>query len=433
MRRLLELADSGDNEDSSSFSQQTLYHLDPVNASARHRRAELVVLLGAVTAFAPLSIDMYLPSLSALGAEFGASAGHVQLSVASFFLGLAVGQGFYGPLSDRFGRTRPLYFGLSLFVLASIGCALAPSIDFLIGMRFLQALGACSGQVISRAIVRDLFEPREAVQVFSLLVLVMGVSPVLAPLAGGQVLRFFVWRAIFGIIAILGAVGLVGSLLRLRETHRQHRTPLVLRNILGVYGLLMKDRSFVGYVLTGGMAMAGMFAYIVGSPYVFMEYFHVSAAVFGYFFGINALGLVLAAQLNARLVHRFTSDAIVKKILTIQVLTGAALLAGTWSGVLQLYGTAFLLFVYVSSVGALFPNITALAMAPHGTRAGTASALIGVLQFALAACSASLVGAVSSGTSMAVAVLIALCAASACVIYWTMVMRSQRRLAVTSA
>ncbi len=392
--------------------------------SSRQHGAGLVVLLGGITAFAPLSIDMYLPALPALGNELGASPGHVQLSVASFFLGLAVGQGFYGPLSDRFGRTRPLYVGLLLFVLSSIGCALSPSIDFLIIVRFFQALGACSGQVISRAIVRDLFEPKEAVQVFSLLVLVMGVSPVLAPLAGGQILRFFAWRTIFWAMALLGSVGWIGSLTRLPETHHGKRTPLVMRNVLSVYGGLIKDRTFVGYVLTGGMAMAGMFAYIVGSPYVFIEYFQVSTAGFGYIFGINALGLVLAAQLNARLVRRFTSDAIIKKVLVIQVVSGLALLTGTLAGYLHLYGVGILLFVYVSSVGCLFPNITAMAMAPHGARAGTASALIGVLQFALAAGSATLIGLINSQSALPVALTIGVCAVTAAVIYVGMVMPS---------
>jgi len=364
---------------------------------------------------------MYLPGLPALGLEFGASPGHVQLSVASFFLGLAVGQGFYGPLSDRFGRTRPLFVGLALFVLASIGCALSPSINVLIAVRFFQALGACSGQVIARAVVRDLFEPREAVQVFSLLVLVMGVSPVLAPLAGGQVLLFFKWRAIFWAMALLGAIGLTGGLIRLRETHTKNRTPLILGNVLSVYGRLLKDRVFVGYVLTGGMAMAGMFAYIVGSPYVFIEHFQVTTGRFGLFFGINALGLVLAAQLNARLVRRFTSDAIIRKILVVQVASGIVLFVGTFSGFLQLYGIAALLFVYVSSVGCLFPNITAMAMAPHGARAGSASALIGVLQFGLAAGSASLIGAANSGDALPVASLIGICAVAAAIIYWAMV------------
>jgi DHA1 family bicyclomycin/chloramphenicol resistance-like MFS transporter len=364
---------------------------------------------------------MYLPALPVLGGEFGASPGHVQLSVATFFLGLAVGQGFYGPLSDRFGRTRPLYAGLTIFVLASIGCALSPSIDFLIAMRFFQALGACSGQVIARAVVRDLFEPREAVQVFSLLVLVMGVSPVLAPLLGGQILQWYPWRMIFWVIAALGAAGLIGILVRLRETSRGHHKKLVIGNVLRTYGELLCDRAFIGYVLTGGIAMAGMFAYIVGSPYVFIEYFHVSTAHFGYFFGVNALGLVLAAQLNARLVRRFTSDQIIKRVLTIQVASGVLLFAGVWSGVLQLYGVAVFLFIYVASVGCLFPNVNAMAMAPHGTKAGSASALIGVVQFTLAAASASLIGAVNSGAAVPVATLIGVCGVSAAVLYRSMV------------
>ena len=368
-----------------------------------------------------MSIDMYLPSLPVLGDEFGASAGHVQLSVATFFLGLAIGQGFYGPLSDRFGRTRPLYAGLALFVCASIACALAPSINFLIAMRFFQALGACSGQVISRAVVRDLFEPKEAVQVFSLLVLVMGVSPVLAPLLGGQILQWYPWRAIFWVIAALGAAGLAGIWIRLRETHLDRHRELVVGKVLRTYGALLRNRAFIGYVLTGGMAMAGMFAYIVGSPYVFIEHFHVTTAHFGFFFGVNALGLVLAAQLNARLVRYYSSDSIIQKVLMIQVASGLLLFVGVWSGVLQLYGVAAFIFIYVASVGCLFPNITAMAMAPHGAIAGSASAMIGVIQFTLAATSAALIGAVNSGAAMPVAALIAICGVSAAILYRSMV------------
>jgi len=400
---------------------QCIYHDVPVNSSKRLRHFELIVLLGAVTAFAPVSIDMYLPALPALGDEFGASPGHVQLSVASFFLGLAIGQGFYGPLSDRFGRTRPLYAGLTIFVFASIACALAPSMNFLIVVRFFQALGACSGQVLARAVVRDLFEPREAVQVFSLLVLVMGVSPVLAPLLGGQILQWYPWRTIFWVIAALGAAGLIGVLVRLHETHRDRHKKLVIANVVRIYGELLRDRDFLGYVLTGGMAMAGMFAYIVGSPYIFIEHFHVTTAHFGYFFGANALGLVLAAQLNARLVRYFTSDAIIRKVLLVQVASGVLLFAGVWTGVLQLYGVAIFLFIYVASVGCLFPNITAMAMAPHGKKAGSASAMIGVIQFTLAATSASVIGAVRGGTAMPVATLIAICAVSAAILYRSMV------------
>jgi DHA1 family bicyclomycin/chloramphenicol resistance-like MFS transporter len=310
---------------------------------------------------------------------------------------------------------------LLLFVLASIGCALTPSIDFLIVVRFFQALGACSGQVISRAVVRDLFEPREAVQVFSLLVLVMGVSPVLAPLVGAQILQWFPWRTIFWVIATLGALGLVGTFLGLKESHHGERKPLMITNVMHTYADLLRDRAFMGYVLTGGMAMAGMFAYIVGSPYVFMEHFHVTTARFGVVFGVNALGLVLAAQLNARLVRRFSSDAIIRKVLVIQVSAGFLLFAGTWWGFLGLYGVAALLFVYVSSVGCLFPNITAMAMAPQGARAGSASALIGVIQFVLAAVSASLIGAANSGAAVPMAVVIGICSVLAVIVYRVMV------------
>src|SRR5215831_5506337 len=175
-----------------------------VATDTQRGHAELIVLLGALTAFAPVSIDMYLPALPTIGALFGAQPGHVQLSLASFFLGLATGQAFYGPISDRFGRKRPLYAGLFLFVLASAGCAIAASIDMLIVLRFFQALGACSGQVIARAVVRDLFEPRESARVFSLLLLVMGVSPILAPLVGGQIIGWFEWRVVFWVITALG-------------------------------------------------------------------------------------------------------------------------------------------------------------------------------------------------------------------------------------
>src|SRR5215470_20079282 len=185
-----------------------------------HRHTELIILLGALTAFAPVSIDMYLPALPTIGAAFAAEPGHVQLSLASFFLGLATGQAFYGPISDRFGRKRPLYVGLFLFVLASAGCAIAASIDMLIVLRFFQALGACSGQVIARAVVRDLFEAHEAIRVFSLLILVMGLSPVLAPLVGGQILAWFDWRTIYWTLGAVGTIGLIASMWRLPETHR---------------------------------------------------------------------------------------------------------------------------------------------------------------------------------------------------------------------
>src|SRR5438874_829605 len=203
---------------------------------SQRRHNELIVLLGALTAFAPVSIDMYLPALPTIGVAFSAEPGHVQLSLASFFLGVATGQTFYGPISDRFGTKRPLYSGMLLFALASAGCAMATSIDALIVLRFFQALGACSGQVIARAVVRDLFEPKESARVFSLLLLVMGVSPILAPLVGGQIISWFEWPVVFWVITALGLFGLTGVILRVPETHHhEHKRSLQLKKVLGVY------------------------------------------------------------------------------------------------------------------------------------------------------------------------------------------------------
>src|SRR3989442_1842345 len=247
-----------------------------------------ITLLGLLTALTPLSVDMYLPALPSLVQEFSAKEGHVQLSLASFFLGLAIGQAFYGPISDRFGRKLPLYAGLVLFVLASAGCAVTTSIDQLIVLRFLQALGVCSSQVIARAVVRDLFEAHEAVRVFSLLVLVMGVGPVLAPILGGQIFILLGWRAIFWLHTILGSIGLAAAILRLPETHRARPTaPLKLRSVFRGYYQLLADRYFIGYALTGGLGMAGMFPPHVASPFVFFELLLFPPDPFLFFFGIT--------------------------------------------------------------------------------------------------------------------------------------------------
>jgi DHA1 family bicyclomycin/chloramphenicol resistance-like MFS transporter len=395
-----------------------------------NRQTETIILLGALTAFAPVSIDMYLPALPTIGVAFGADPGHVQLSLASFFLGLATGQAFYGPISDRFGRKRPLYAGLALFAIASAGCAMSTSIQMLIVLRFFQALGACSGQVIARAVVRDLFEARESAKVFSLLLLVMGVSPILAPLIGGQIIGRFEWRVVFWVITGLAILGLIGVILRVPETHRQeHKRSLQLKKVLGVYSELLKDRAFVGYAVTGGLAMAGLYTYIVATPFVFIELFRVPVNRFGLFFGANAAGLIAASQINVRLIRRYETVAIIRKVLIIEIVTGLLLLIGTSLGWLGLAGTALLLFVYISSVGCLFPNTTALAMAEHGNKAGSASALVGTMQFTLAAIAASAVGALNNGTALPMAAVIAACAAAAFGFYHSLV-RTRELVAV---
>jgi len=389
----------------------------------RHR-LEIVVLLGSLTAFAPMSIDMYLPALPGIASGLATDIGSVQLTLSSFFLGFALGQALYGPITDRFGRRKPLYAGVALFVLASLGCAAAPSVEALMALRFVQALGACAGVVTSRAMVRDLFDPVEAARVFSALMLVMGVAPILAPLAGGWILVHVGWEAIFLALALFGACCLAAAHFRLPETHdRAHAQPLAVGPILRAYGRLLVDRRYMGYAMVGGINIAGMFAYIAGSPFVFIELYGVSAEHFGWYFGANAGGFILAAQINARLVRRFGLDGLVHTAALCQVGCAAVLLLNALTGWGGLWALFVPLFLLISALGFLLPNSAALAMAPHGRNAGVAAALLGCLQFAIAAVTSSLVGGIHDGTAVPMGAVMAACSALAFAAYRILVGR----------
>lgn len=373
------------------------------------KRTELIVVLGALTAFAPLSIDMYLPALPTLEKVFTTDAAGVQLTLAVFFLGFALGQTFFGPILDRFGRKPPLYVSLTIYILSSVGCALAPSIEALAALRFVQAVGACAGVVSSRAMVRDMFDPKESARVFSALMLVMGVAPILAPLIGGYVMAAFGWRAIFWTLALFGVFCMVGMALRLPESHHESaRRPLHLGTILRGYAGLLTHRNYMCYALTGGFAMAGMFAYIAGSPFVFIELYGVPPQDYGWFFGANALGFVIAAQVNARLVRHFEMGRILRAANLAQTLFGVLLAALALTGAGGLFGLAGALFGYIACIGLVLPNASALAMAPHGERAGSAAALLGTLQFALAAVAAMSVGAIHDASALPMAGIVAI-------------------------
>lgn len=376
----------------------------------RLQHLELVVVLGVLTAFAPLGIDMYLPALPTLAATFSATTAEVQRTLAAFFLGFALGQALYGPVADRFGRKPPLYAGLALFVAASAASALAGSIGALVALRLVQAIGACAGVVIARAMVRDLFEPQETARVYSALMLVMGVAPILAPLLGGYLLLWFGWRAIFWVLVASGLLSLLLVWLRLPETHdRSTARPLSFQTVLVRYGALLLDRHFLGHALASGLGAAGMFAYIAGSPFVFIELYQVSAQNFGWIFGTNAAGLILASQLNGRIVGRIGADRILRWANLVQAAAGLLLLAMAATGVGGLLGIALPLFVYVGCVGMVSPNGVALAMAPQGQQAGSASALLGTLQFTAAAIAAMAVGAIPSASALPMATVIAAC------------------------
>lgn len=378
----------------------------------------ILLILGALTAFAPLAIDFYLPSFPALAQAFATDVERVQLSLAAYFIGLAAGQLLYGPLADRFGRRRPLLFGVALFTLASFACALAPSLEWLVVLRFVQALGGCAGMVISRAVVRDLCDPVNSAKVFSRLVLVMGLAPILAPLAGGVLLERAGWQAIFVCLGAFAALCLLLVVLLLAETRPQHVPLAPLGGALRQYRQLLLDRAFVGHALTGGLAMAAMFAYIAGSPFVFLELYRVPAQHYGWLFGCNAAGFILVAQFNARLLLRRGPGFWVPRGTAFYLLCALALMVVALLQPGSLWPLLPPLFGCIATLGVVMPNTSACAMSGQGAHAGSASALLGSLQFAIAALAASLVGVLHDGTARPMALVMLLCAAGAMLLAW---------------
>lgn len=369
----------------------------------------LTLVLGALAAFAPMSIDMYLPGLPALADAFHADAGAVELTLSAFFAGLVCGQVVYGPLSDRFGRRRPLALGIVVYVLASVGCALASSLTALIALRFVQALGGCAGLVISRALVRDLFDAQESARMFSLIMLVMGAAPILAPLAGGVLLVGFGWRSIFWALALFGLLVLAASAAWMPETRRGRGEALSVSQTLRGYAHMLADRRFLGYALAGGLAQAGMFAYITGSPSVFIEQNGVPPQHYGWLFGSNAFGLIAASQINRRLLVTHSAQRVLWRANQVNAAFGVLLLAAALSGAGGFIGLLVPLFGYVASLGFIGPNATALAMKEQGQRAGSAAALLGTLQFALAAVASAVLGLLHEASAVPMALAIAIC------------------------
>jgi DHA1 family bicyclomycin/chloramphenicol resistance-like MFS transporter len=369
----------------------------------------LLLVLGALSAFGPLAIDFYLPSFPALALAFATDVEHVQLSLAVYFVGLAIGQLVYGPLADRFGRRIPLLVGVTLFSLASLACALAPSLEWLVAARFIQALGGCAGMVVSRAVVRDLCDPINSAKVFSQLMLVMGLAPILAPLAGGLLLRTLGWPSIFISLALFSFICLLAVAKWLPETLAKEGSPAPLRGALGQYKRLFADLPFLGYALTGGCAVAGMFAYIAGSPFVFIELYGIPAEHFGWLFGSNAVGFILVAQLNAWLVARHGPAYWLGKIVWFYLTCGLVLLLVALAKPQALWPLLIPLFGCIASLGILLPNASACAMAGQGRHAGSASALLGSLQFVIAASAAAMVGVLHDGSAWPIAVVICGC------------------------
>jgi len=369
-------------------------------ASAKIARSGIwfTLLLGSLTAFDPLSIDMYLPAFPNMGKDFAVSSAQVELSLSSFFIGLAVGQLIYGPISDRYGRKKPLLVGMGIYFLSCIACAYSRSIHMLIFFRVLQALGGCSGMVIARAIVRDVFEKQRAAQTFSMLMLVMGVAPILAPMVGGYVAEYFGWRAIFGILGTLGLLSWACTLLFLPETHPASRERPSLLSSFRATGSILRDKEFLGYTLAAGAVTAGMFAYIAGSPFVFITLLGISPERYGWIFGVNSLGLIVAAQMNSLLLKKFPLESILRVATSGTCVFAIALFIASH---LSRSPVALLipLFFFISSLGLTVPNALAGALAHQGRRAGTASSLMGTIRWSIAFLASFLVSLLHNGTS----------------------------------
>lgn len=375
---------------------------------------KLALILGTLAAFGPLSIDMYLPALPTIADEFGTTTAAIQQTLSAFFIGLALGQLFYGPISDRLGRRAPLLFGCAMYTAVSLGIVFAPSIGWLMGLRFLQALGSSAGVVIGRSVVRDLFDERESARMYSFLVLVMGIAPITAPLIGGQLLGLFGWRSIFLVLTGFGVLCFLMVWLWLEESlPHARRAQTGLGSVVRGYGSLLADARYMGFALAGGLASAAMFAYISGSPFVFIELNGVSPEQFGFFFGANALGLIAASQLNRWLLASYTSTQVLAVALSVTASAALLLLVTTLVGVGGFPLMLVLLFVTIASTGMVGPNATALAMAPYGRRAGSASALLGATQFAAGALAGALVGLLANGTALPMVGVIALCGVGA--------------------
>ena len=370
----------------------------------------LAVILGSLTGMGPLAIDTYLPALPTIARELATGMPTVQVSLSIYFVGIALGQALYGPLSDRVGRKLALYVGLMLFIAGSLGCALAPGVRPLIAFRFVQALGGCAPLVVPRAIVRDLFDARGSVRMLSVLMLVMGLAPILSPLLGGQLLLHFGWRSIFWVHASIGGALLVTVFLFLRESlpaERRVRQPVFA--VLATYSGLLHDRTYMGYVLCGSFTFGGLLAYISGSAFVFIELFHVPPERFGYYFGANAFGIIVCSQINRALARTHDARSILNRVLFVTLTASVLLIADAYTGLGGFAGLLVPLFFFIAVHGFVSPNSTALAMAPHGRVAGTASALMGTVQFVLGATAGSLIGAFANGTVMPFAIVVGMC------------------------
>jgi DHA1 family bicyclomycin/chloramphenicol resistance-like MFS transporter len=390
-------------------------------------RLTLILILGSLAALGPLSIDMYLPAFPDMSRSFDASASLIQLSLTACMLGMALGQLIVGPLSDVRGRKRPLMIALLAYLLASLACAMAPTIQVLIALRFIQGAAGASGIVISRAIVRDLFEGPELTRFFAALSLVNGTAPILAPVIGGQLLRFGDWHFVFYLLAILSTLMLLAVALRLPETlPLERRVEGNLTTTLKTFGRLLTDRVFIGYAFAQAFVMGAMFAYISGSPFVLQNIYGASPQQFSFLFGLNGIGIILAAQIAGRLAGRVDSERLMRISLTVFASASIVLFfALTLTD--QLIFVMIPLFFVVSSVGLISTLGFTLAMQNYGATAGSASALLGLLPMLVGSLVSPLVGIMGEQSAVPMGLIIMTLDCLALVLYYGLIVRRPDR------
>jgi len=379
---------------------------------------KLVLILGALTAFNAMSIDMYLPAFPQMSHDLAIPLGTVQLSISAFLVGSAIGQLVYGPLSDRWGRKLPLLWGLAVYAVATIACALIHSGEALLFWRVVMALGGGASIVISRAVVRDLYDTTEAARMLSLLMLVMGAAPILAPLAGGQFLLFTGWRGIFAFLGLFGLLSIWGTIAWLPESlPAERRIPRRFGEMLTIYLGLLRHRRYLCYALALG-AVAGLnFSYIAGAPQFFIELHGISPQFFGLIFGLNASGLIGASQLNRRLLRRYSARGILGFAFAFGGLSAALLAVSLLTGSGGFPLQAVLIFACLCTTGLSYPNVMALALEPFPAAAGSASALMGMLQYSLGALAGVFVGLYQDGTALPMVLTMTVCALAGSLAY----------------
>ncbi|HTI00562.1 MAG TPA: multidrug effflux MFS transporter [Acidisoma sp.] len=369
----------------------------------------VLATLSTLMGFASISTDLYLPALPRMTEALRSDAGHMELTISGYLIGFSLGQLLWGPIGDRHGRRLPVAIGILLFVVGSAGCALSTSAGEIIGWRVLQAVGACAGVVLSRAMVRDLYTGDRAAQMLSTLITVMAIAPLLGPILGGQILVLASWRAIFWVLVGIGALTLV-AVLRLPETlpeGRRNHEPVI--QAMAGYFMLIRQKRLLGYAGAGAFLYGGVYAYIAGTPFVYITYYHVPPRFYGLLFAVAIIGIMLANMINARLVTRLGGVRLLRAGTAGSAVAALVVAADAWSGFGGLAGLAIPLFVYISSTGLIVANSIAGAMSAFPHRAGAVSALVGALQYGSGILTSALLGVFADGTPWPMGGVIGLC------------------------